>query len=246
MKSVVELQYLDLSGNKLTGEIPREFQVLTQIEKLFLDDNELEGEMPPQICSQLSSGTLKTLTSDCKESARKVSCSCCTNCPTMLPDLQTGLTSNQLEIQKKLKQLSGNDALSDENTPQFQAAQWILKEDTTIESANSSNLYQRYVLALLYYMMDGEQCFELKPEENECKWVSKPDDGVTWDRIDCDDDKNLTYLKLDHCNLTGLLPPELEVFSYISYLDLSENSLSGMVPPTLVNLHNLGTLKYFQ
>lgn len=241
-----DLAYLDLSGNHLTGEIPTEFQVLTKLQTLLLDSNDLVGVMPPQICSLREIAALDILTSDCSVGVEKVKCGCCTNCANMLPDIEeapadTGITLNsrQLAIMQKLRQLSG-DSVSAPDTPQHKATHWIMFEDTTMLTATSPNLYQRYILAVMYYTMSGDKCFELEPGIDECKWVAQAVGGKTWDRIACDLNKKVTYLKLDSCSMSGELPPELQALSYLTYLDLSDNYFSGIIPPSYQNLHDLG------
>jgi Leucine-rich repeat (LRR) protein len=239
----IELKFLDLSGNHLSGEIPEEFVTLTNLETLLLDDNDLVGTLPPLVCSLRDKGTLKTLTSDCN--TNKVACSCCTNCVIQMPDVTPddghfNLTPRQTLLLDKLMQLSGESAVTTEGTVQHKAARWLMKVDEMDLDANSPNLFQRYTLAVLYYMMpDDNKCFLMKKDENECDWKGNYVEGIAWDRISCDANDHLNYLKLEKCNLGGLIPSEIESFSKLDYLDLSQNKLTGQVPSGYQNLHQL-------
>ena len=238
---IAGLKYLDLSNNHLSGEIPDGFMSSINLETLLLDDNDLVGSIPSQVCALRNMGTLKTLTSDCD--TNKVVCSCCTNCPNVMPDLtpDDGLTPRQTLLLDKLEQLSGESAVTTQGTVQYKAAQWLIKEDEMDLDANSQNLWQRYTLALLYYMMpDNKKCFHMTTNENECEWAGDSDDtGILWDKIRCDSSQHLNYLKLDKCNLSGPMPLELKSLSKLTYLDLSENYLTGQVPSEYENLHQL-------
>lgn len=213
------------------------------IETLLLENNDLVGEMPSQICSLVTRGHLTTLTSDCTQN--KVYCSCCINCPNQMPDFTPddghyNLTPSQTLVLNKLKQLSGESAVTTEGTPQYQAAQWIMKVDEMDLDANSPNLYQRYTLAMLHFMMpETHKCYDMQKDEDECDWESKSFAGVTWQRISCDSADHVKYLKLDGCELNGPIPPEIQALSHLDYLDLSKNKLTGQVPLAYQNLHKL-------
>jgi hypothetical protein len=150
------------------------------------------------------------------------------------------LTPSQTLVLNKLKQLSGESAVTTEGTPQYQAAQWIMKVDEMDLDANSPNLYQRYTLAMLHFMMpETHKCYDMQKDEDECDWESKSFAGVTWQRISCDSADHVKYLKLDGCELNGPIPPEIQALSHLDYLDLSKNKLTGQVPLAYQNLHKL-------
>jgi len=243
IQSLRELSFLDLSSNHLSGDIPDSLMDLLNMKTLLLDDNDLVGKMPAQICSLVSKGQLTKLTSDCTEN--KVFCSCCINCPNQIPDVTPddghyNLTPRQTLILDKLKQLSGETSVTMEGTVQHKAAQWIMKVDEMELDANSPNLFQRYTLALLHFMMpDNNKCYDMHKDEEECDWESKSDSGVTWKRISCDNDDHVKYLKLDSCGLNGPIPSEIQALSNLDYLDLSKNKLTGQVPLAYQNLHKL-------
>ena len=50
----MNLQYLYLQYNQLTGEIPKEIGKLTQLQKLYLFNNQLTGEIPKEIGHRLA------------------------------------------------------------------------------------------------------------------------------------------------------------------------------------------------
>ena len=156
----------------------------------------MEGEVPKDLCSMRIKGELLSFATDCTPDDLKVQCSCCTNCKIDLnggDNFSPGLDSRGLAIMVKLKLLSGN-AVADESTPQHKAAHWIMKQDEMMLTSDSPQLYQRYVLALMYELGD-ETCFE-RSEVDECHWVSNGDAGVTWERIACDSNGVVEYLKL--------------------------------------------------
>lgn len=67
-------------GNKLSGTIPSELGRLTRLKWLRLEDNNLTGSMPTEVCSlRRSNGNLDKLEADCKNEVRCKS-GCCTAC----------------------------------------------------------------------------------------------------------------------------------------------------------------------
>ena len=245
----------DLSHNRLTGEIPKDFQVLKKIQYLFMDNNHLEGVMPSSLCKLRKDGTLSQLTSDCDSDDRKVHCECCTNCANTLPDPippndgEDTLTEYQKGVMQRLRNISGDAAIDDGESPQHHANHWVIKEDTMKVAVNAENLFQRYILAILWNMMnsmDEEKCFSLKPGVHECDWDSQQyssDGGLQPSRISCDSQKRIQFLHLNGCKLRGQIPDELSYLSSIRTLDFSDNSLEGVIPSSLKMLDRLG--KYF-
>ena len=93
------------------------------------------------------------------------------------PSGHADFTIHQWEVHQNLALISSYD-IDTPGTPQYKAAQWILHVDEMGYGADSPFLFQRFLLAIFYHMMeDGYQCFSLVAGVDECDW----------DRIDCDD-----------------------------------------------------------
>lgn len=79
LSSMVQLW---LYGNALTGPIPSQYARMTALRILALEDTELTGVVPIDLCLQRYNGALTTLSTDCVE---EVQCTtffpdCCTCC----------------------------------------------------------------------------------------------------------------------------------------------------------------------
>ena len=76
-----------------------------------------------------------------------------------------------LRIFERLSNITDPDLLSDPETPQGQAFQWIAQEDTLGLDANNVTLGQRYILANLYFATNGDgwdRCYRGAPE-SDCR-----------------------------------------------------------------------------
>jgi len=261
-----KLNYLDLSRNNLTGEIPEKFHYLTKMQYLFMDNNNLEGVMPASLCDMRKEGTLLQLTSDCDRDDKKVHCTCCSNCVNILSGLgpadnpsthsdgETSSSNNHLDIalssrqkglMQKLRNISGDVAIDDSKSPQHKAHHWMIKVDSMELAANAANLYQRYVLVILWNMMetvDKKKCFSINPGLHECDWYPQArgvEKGSRRPRLSCDSEMRIQTLHLNGCKLKGKIPDELRFLSDLTSINFNYNSLEGPIPSRLKKLHNL-------
>lgn len=195
---------------------------------MYLEKNSLVGEVPEQVCGLRNYAKLMKFNTDCTDDNKKVLCECCTNC---VNTDTSEIDTRREALLVKLKGISGN-SVTEFGTVQSKAANWIMFEDTTMLTASSKQLFQRYALAVLYFMMGSERWFTLDAEAEECMW----------ERIGCDPDGRVDYIKFDHCDMNGPIPHEISVLTELQHLDLSGNNIDGGVVDELETLQKLKTL----
>ncbi len=232
--------------------------------------------MPSLLCKNKEKGSLINFTVQCTGESSKVDCSCCDHCNGKshggIPvggvgddqNIDVELNSRQQAVLSKLKIISGN-LITQLGTPQNRAAYWIIQEDKGQYPAESEFLYQRYVLALLHFMIEGKSLLilEQKTRIDECNWdgiACNPNGHVIAIRfgmfdvlfsssiiiqhISCDSRPNTIFccffLTKERKSVTGHIPMELKVLHDLTYLDLSSNKLSGEIPTGFSLLDKLG------
>ncbi|KAL3784571.1 hypothetical protein HJC23_010695 [Cyclotella cryptica] len=119
------------------------------------------------------------------------------------------------------------DTLEATNARVF-ALEWITNKDQMGLIASDSNLFQRYILALLAF------------EFSNSRWLSDRDE-CTWDGVECDKDGRVVQLELASYRLDGTIPPEIGRLQSLQNLTLSENSLRGTLPSELAGLKKLSS-----
>ncbi|CAB9515102.1 leucine Rich Repeat [Seminavis robusta] len=80
---MTSLQGLKAAGNDFSGTLPSEIGLLSNLQLLWLHRNEeLEGEMPSEVCQLRGLSALQILYADCGGSNPQISCpsGCCTGC----------------------------------------------------------------------------------------------------------------------------------------------------------------------
>jgi hypothetical protein len=148
------------------------------------------------------------------------------------------------DVTHRLSLVSG-PSVSTAGTPQHKATHWILKEDALALRADNPYILQRYLLALLYYKMEGAESINSGMNKNMAHlefWMDGLMNECEWERIGCDGNGYIVSLTLDNCELTGPLPTEIFVLPRLMHLDLSNNHLTGLLPSELQNLENLTEL----
>ena len=121
-------------------------------------------------------------------------------------------------------QTSGATTLKNRESAQHKAACWMLRKDKRT-SVNSNHFAQRYALAVLYYMTQGDTKWNekqhwLSTSKSECKWMG----------IQCNFRGHIVGLDLGFVNLTGLVPRELALLTQLKDVDLHGNELQGVLP----------------
>ena len=119
----------------------------------------------------------------------------------------------------------------DKSSPQHQALCWLLKE---ITGPVDSSIIQRYVLAVMFYSIDGDGWI------NNAHWTSG-EDHCNWYGISCNKGV-VDQLNLVANNLMGALPTEIGELTGLEHINLSFNELVGPFPLDIVKLKNLKQL----
>mmetsp|Transcript_2763 Transcript_2763/g.3218 ORF Transcript_2763/g.3218 Transcript_2763/m.3218 type:complete len:421 (+) Transcript_2763:53-1315(+) len=150
-----------------------------------------------------------------------------------VPELPLGEQADQIDV--RIASLRLNDV----NTPQGQAFQFIVSDDPMQLIAESDHIIQRFVLAVVYYAMNGDQWDHngWLSEKHECDWYQNvPNSSIGYNArigVTCDKDKLVQELELGSNNLSGIIPPEIVHLGKLVGLDLSGNRIGGTIPPAL-------------
>jgi len=75
-----EVEILDLRNNQIYGKVPDSIGSLSMLRELLLDSNVISGTISPAICKLVDNGSLRQFTTDCRGPNPSVECPCCTNC----------------------------------------------------------------------------------------------------------------------------------------------------------------------
>jgi hypothetical protein len=193
----VSILVITTANGGLLGRVPYELGALDDLRVLDLHGNRIEGEAPEEFCVEEtdSSFALQVLIFDC-ESPPLVECDCCTPCTDESSPIMSNLASEQLDylalfgnrgqrIAKMLEDVS--EAIYTPDSNSAAAAKWIIQEDVLQLEHSDPHLIQRFVLALLYFELDGNN------------WVYKDflsGEECIWDGITCDTNGVITSIIL--------------------------------------------------
>ena len=190
---------------------------------LVLEDNELVGSMPEEVCALRLEAVLSELTVDCEE----VECTCCTNCGTPLPSVgplpsQSPSTSHPTQVPtislvpssaptrvgdallEILEPVVPNvDLLFAPLTAQATAFNFLRSTDGVLMFSDRE-IRQRYALSVLFVTTRG---FFWTDTDN---WLSQDLTVCEWQWVECDGEI-LRALHLGGRNIVGELPPDLSV-----------------------------------
>ena len=125
--------------------------------------------------------------------------------------------------------------VNDPSSPQYRAYEWTVKTNPLTKQEleiNPMRLIQRYVLAVLYYMTNGNLWTNSTgwlDTHDECAWFSTSGNDEV-----CDPLGRMYEIDLRRNNLSGPIPSEFVLLSStVTYIRLNGNSLTGPIPSTL-------------
>jgi len=115
----------------------------------------------------------------------------------------------------------------------IRAQDWIIFEDPQALSSASKYLEERYILAVLYYVLDGKSWTSAK------HWFSNTT-YCYWEGVYCDGGESIEGINLSFHNLTGTIPYEIAQLSHLSSLNLSSNHIQESIIDELGEMSQLG------
>ncbi|KAL3910542.1 MAG: hypothetical protein SGILL_007654, partial [Bacillariaceae sp.] len=166
-------------------------------------------------------------------------------------------------------------------TPQYQALDWLANDDAAmlnIQTTSDLTLTQRYVMAIFFYSTGGPTSWvddlRFLSIYSVCEWpnVNGTEEAARTDNeVDCNEEGEITKIRIERNNLTGTIPHEIGVLTtmdiftiggnlgivgtipsemgsltLLSFLQFAGNSLSGTIPETFERLKGLETVSFFR
>lgn len=138
------------------------------------------------------------------------------------------------QIARSIASISGANVFGNTMSSEWKAFSWLTVNDKRSLCPDDSSLHQRYILAVLYFITDGDNWIKcrrdgLAPcigqnflgEASECEWG-----GIT-----CSEAGQVIRINLDETNLRGgTLPIELSFLDLLVEVDLDSNAIGGTLP----------------
>ncbi|KHN24405.1 LRR receptor-like serine/threonine-protein kinase ERL1 [Glycine soja] len=222
---LVNLQSIDLQGNKLTGQIPDEIGNCAELIYLDLSDNQLYGDIPFSISKlkQLVFLNLKSnqLTGPIPSTLTQIS-----NLKTL--DLARNRLTGEIP-----RLLYWNEVL-----------QYLGLRGNMLSGTLSSDICQ--LTGLWYFDVRGNNLTGTIPDSiGNCTNFAILD--LSYNQISGEIPYNIGFLQvatlsLQGNRLTGKIPEVIGLMQALAILDLSDNELIGPIPPILGNLSYTGKL----
>ena len=221
-ENLFNLEVLDLSKNRLRGSIPASLGKLTDLTELDLSGNQLGGGIPAELGNLANLEVLRL-------SGRGNQFDGCI--PVGLQDVPTNdLAALDLEPCD-----ADNDSAEVGDGGVSQPTPVGTGGDATAPGPPDALLTDREALVELYNATDGDNW------ENNSNWLSSAPIRE-WYGVWVDSDGRVTSLSMFDNGLRGTIPPQLGNLTKLEGLQLSRGQLSGTIPPELGGLTNLRSL----
>mmetsp|Transcript_47787 Transcript_47787/g.70724 ORF Transcript_47787/g.70724 Transcript_47787/m.70724 type:complete len:1068 (+) Transcript_47787:143-3346(+) len=152
-----------------------------------------------------------------------------------------------VDLLDKLKEISGEE-VTKEGTPQYKARKWITNDDPMKLLYDDHSVIQRYILALIYFALGGDDWGKCSRDENsnECKYVCYTEshcivesqcDAQSYDNFGIGTCYGFPYLSGEsECNWGGVV---CDYDGDVVEIELGDNNLHGKQLP-----HEISHLTY--
>ncbi|KAK7270928.1 hypothetical protein RJT34_26456 [Clitoria ternatea] len=231
------LKSIDLSGNNLTGEIPKEVGYLLGLVSLNLSRNNLRGNIPPEI-GNLSS--LEFLDLSKNHLSGKIPSTLSMIDHLSVLDLSDNFLSGRIPLGRQLQtfdaasfegnlDLCGNPlniTCPEDQTP-------VKPLGPTVHGEDDSSFFQKGLYMSLGYFLGLSRNIDLS-RNNLTGEIPKPKEIGYF--------LGLVSLNLSRISLSGEIHSEIGNLNSLEFVDLSRNHLSGKISPTLPNIDCLAAL----
>jgi len=166
------------------------------------------------------------------------------------PSSCVGLTvaKRRNEILARLEQISDPSLLTDSESAQYRASQWLIDfDDYQVCPSDDQELVQRYIASLLYYSLDGDRwnsCSQdfMRPCDNDIRWLSNTE-TCKWSGNQCypiSGSTKLSALGPDDNGASGSIPTEVSYLTELIDINLDDNNgISGPIPENIGNMDAL-------
>eukprot|EP00934_Nitzschia_sp_Nitz4_P003832 Nitzschia sp. Nitz4//scaffold47_size129522//64425//66352//NITZ4_003554-RA/size129522-snap-gene-0.198-mRNA-1//-1//CDS//3329552809//3822//frame0 len=154
----------------------------------------------------------------------------------------------------ELPQLTLADLLA-ASSPQAQAMDWLIYQDTFLTSVQDPNLVPRFALLVLAMATASDlwlttQPWHLQTSEHHCDWIGMDCQVVETTTTTTQEDSATTRvvwsMDLSNLRLTGSLPREIGLLTDLRTLILNQNKLEGSLPSEIFGLESLESLELFR
>ncbi|KAF8012022.1 hypothetical protein BT93_I0220 [Corymbia citriodora subsp. variegata] len=242
--NLAEVNYFDLSYNRLTGRIPSQISGLTSVLELDLSHNRLEGPMPSTISGLKNLSVLTVVSNNLNgtaqfhmlmkhQSLKELSLSF-NNFSLATKDLNVSLSKiailelascNLREFPKFIAKLDTLESIDlSYNGISGQVPQWLL--NVSMKNLTRLNLSNNFLMGFSSYPV-------------EFKWANLYTLDLRYNKMEgplpLPPRSIINYLASNN-KLTGQIPPAICQLNWISILNLANNELSGVLPSCFGNL----------
>ncbi|KAD5961739.1 hypothetical protein E3N88_13212 [Mikania micrantha] len=250
------LECLDLSNNKLVGSIPKEISYLSKLVNLVLEDNNLNGGIPPFMVNVTSMQTLIISRNPLRGSIpdnighwKNLSHFICTNCNL------SGTIPHSLFNLSRLINLTLDDNQLKGSLPPVMMLPNLVFLQLSVNKLTGYLPPSISNCSILNYLELAENKFRGKLTINfaklrDIKFITLGQNNFGSNDVDemkfFDSLENCTQLKLldlRGCNFQGVLPMSIgNLSNQLQYLYLNDNQLHGKLPESIGCLSGLETL----
>lgn len=152
------------------------------------------------------------------------------------------------DIMEILEGVSHTSDLETQESSQNLALNWIVNQDEFhVSSSNPGKLIQRYIVALVYFAMRGEQWEQdlgFLSDQDECTWAMVEPSAVVGDiklaGVSCNEEGKVAQLRFPPGYLVGTLPAELRFLVDLETIALGNNKgIIGGIPDFVRDLPKL-------